>query len=132
MIPLYELSRNLAREVGCKSIWPNVMSRLASPLRYPGGKSCLLDITLQIIDYNDLGQKHYVEPYSGGCGLALSLLYEGYITYAHLNDADRAVWAFWHSALHHSDTLVSMVQNAELTVSEWERQRAVQTRGGLM
>lgn len=104
------------------------MSRSASPLRYPGGKACLLDITLEIISVNDLEQKHYVEPYSGGCGLALSLLFEGHVTHVHLNDADRSIWAFWHSVLHSNDALVKLIENTEISVEEWERQRAIQSR----
>lgn len=102
------------------------MSRLASPLRYPGGKSCLLDIALQIISHNSLEQRQYVEPYSGGCGLALSLLFGGHVTRVHLNDADRSVWAFWHSVINEVDAFVCKIQDAELSVSEWEYQRSIQ------
>jgi DNA adenine methylase len=104
------------------------MSRLASPMRYPGGKSCLLDITLQIIAYNEIEQKHYVEPYSGGCGLALSLLFGGHVTHVHLNDLDRSIWAFWHSVLNNCEALVEMVHSADLSIEEWDRQRAIQSR----
>lgn len=102
--------------------------RLASPLRYPGGKSCLNDIAVSIIARNDLEHRHYVEPYSGGCGLALNLLYSGQVGAVHLNDADRSVWAFWQSAVHHTESFVAMIEEAELSVTEWERQRAIQNR----
>jgi DNA adenine methylase len=103
-------------------------ARLASPLRYPGGKACLYDIVKTIIAHNSLEQRQYVEPYSGGCGLALSLLYNGHVTAVHLNDADRSVWAFWHAVLNLTDDLVREIERAELSVNEWERQRSVQNR----
>lgn len=102
--------------------------RLASPLRYPGGKACLYDIAARIIEHNSLEQRHYVEPYSGGCGLALSLLYDGQVSAIHLNDADRSIWAFWHSVLRDTERFVELVDAATLSVAEWERQRSVQMR----
>ncbi len=104
------------------------MSRSASPLRYPGGKACLFDLATQFLRINDLQQRHYVEPYSGGCGLALSLLFSGHVSQVHLNDLDRAVWAFWKSVLEETEQLVELIQNTEVTASEWSKQRAVQSR----
>jgi DNA adenine methylase len=104
------------------------VNRGASPLRYPGGKACLYDIATSILRENDLIQRNYVEPYSGGCGLALNLLFEGHVAHVHLNDLDRAVWAFWKAAVEHTDALVGRIEAAEITVGEWERQRAVQAR----
>lgn len=102
------------------------MSRLASPLRYPGGKACLFDLAVQIISANGLNQHHYAEPYSGGCGLALSLLYDGRVSEIHLNDLDRSVWAFWYSVINLTDEFVERVRDVRITVSEWERQRQFQ------
>lgn len=102
------------------------MSRSASPLRYPGGKACLFEIAVSILQENGLRERNYVEPYSGGCGLALSLLYRGYIAHAHLNDLDRSVWAFWKSILDDTESFVSRVEAAEVSVAEWSRQREIQ------
>lgn len=104
------------------------MSRLASPLRYPGGKACLFDLARVFLSRNFLTQRSYAEPYSGGCGLALNLLFNGHVTQVHLNDLDRSVWAFWQSVLNSTDDLISLIDNTEITVAEWERQRAVQGR----
>lgn len=104
------------------------MSRTASPLRYPGGKACLYNLTTQFLDTNNLNQRSYVEPYSGGCGLALSLLFGGHVTQIHLNDLDRAVWAFWQSVLDHNDDLTSLIASTDVTIEEWKRQRGIQLR----
>ena len=102
------------------------MTRTASPLRYPGGKACLYDLATKFLAENELSQRSYAEPYSGGCGLALSLLYSGHVTQVHLNDLDRSVWAFWTSAIHHTDDLVKRIEDTPVTMDVWERQRSIQ------
>lgn len=104
------------------------MTRSASPLRYPGGKACLFNLATDFLRVNSLHQRNYVEPYSGGCGLALSLLFSGHVTHVHLNDLDRAIWAFWKSVLDHTDDLVDLIKMTDVTMEEWQRQRAVQFR----
>lgn len=102
------------------------MSRSASPLRYPGGKACLYELAVEFLKTNSLTERNYVEPYSGGCGLALSLMFSGHVTKVHLNDLDRSIWAFWKCVLDHRDELVERIEHTELNISEWERQRTVQ------
>lgn len=104
----------------------DVLSRSASPLRYPGGKACLYDLAILFMRVNGLSQRNYVEPYSGGCGLALSLLFSGHVTQVHLNDLDRSVWAFWKATLDRTDDLVDRIESTAITVAEWELQRSVQ------
>jgi DNA adenine methylase len=77
---------------------------------------------------NELQQRAYVEPYSGGCGLALSLLFEGHVTQVYLNDVDRSVWAFWKAAIDHTDELVALIETTPVTIEEWSNQRLVQFR----
>lgn len=100
-------------------------ARSLSPLRYPGGKSCLHGLVAQILRLNRLERAHYAEPYAGGAGLALSLLFGGHISEVHLNDVDRSVWAFWHSVLNDTDALVQRIETAPVDMAEWHRQREV-------
>jgi len=102
------------------------MATTTSPLRYPGGKGSLLDLVSRILKYNDLERGHYVEPYAGGCGLALSLLYGGYVSDIHINDIDRSIWSFWDSVLNRTDKLVKLIENTPITIDEWKRQRDIQ------
>lgn len=102
-----------------------VMARSNSPLRYPGGKSCLYDLTSRILRLNRLSRGHYAEPYAGGAGLALTLLFEGHVSDIHLNDYDRCIWAFWHSALNDTDRLVSMIESQPVDMENWYRQRDI-------
>ncbi|WP_308991611.1 DNA adenine methylase [Mariniflexile litorale] len=96
-----------------------------SPLRYPGGKNKLSAFIAKIcIDNNING--HYVEPYSGGASVALFLLIEGFVQKITINDRDRAIYAFWHSVLNNTSKLCKMIENAELSIYEWKKQKDVQ------
>lgn len=99
----------------------------ASPLRYPGGKTCLYGIVSKILLDNGLDRGHYVEPYAGGCGLALELLYGGHVSDIHINDLDTAVWSFWHCVLNHTDSLVSLIESTPITIDEWHKQKEIQS-----
>ncbi len=79
------------------------MPRGTSPLRYPGGKTCLYPLVSRILQNNRLERRHYAEPFAGGCGLALALLYEGHVSDIHINDVDASIWALWHSVLNDTD-----------------------------
>jgi DNA adenine methylase len=99
--------------------------RADSPLRYPGGKACLLDLTGQILRLNDLHKGHYAEPYAGGCGLALALLFGGHVAEIHLNDIDPSIWAFWHCVLNRTDELVAKIRETPINMEEWHNQRGI-------
>lgn len=96
-----------------------------SPLRYPGGKNKLSAFIAKIcIDNNVNG--HYVEPYSGGASVALFLLMEGFVKKITINDRDRSIYAFWYSVLNKTGQLCEKIENAELTIEEWKKQRVIQ------
>src|SRR3546814_6628993 len=89
-----------------------------SPLRYPGGKAPLLGLVSRIIRLNKLQYGHYAEPYAGGCGLALGLLYGGYVSDIHINDIDRGIWAFWHTVLNRTDEFIDLMNRTPITLDE--------------
>lgn len=101
------------------------MARLLSPLRYPGGKTGLLDVVSSILRLNELDRRPYAEPFAGGAGLALGLLYGGYVSEIHLNDIDPSIWAFWHSVLNDTDRFVERILTADLSIAGWRHHRAV-------
>ena len=51
-----------------------------SPLRYPGGKSSLNELMKDVLRHNSLRLCTYAEPFAGGCGLALRLMFEGMVS----------------------------------------------------
>jgi len=102
--------------------------RNASPLRYPGGKSVLAPVIASIIESNDLADCVYVEPYAGGAGAALTLLYAEHVSQLLLNDKDRSVYAFWKTILTDTAALCSMIEQVPLTMVEWNRQKVTYTK----
>jgi DNA adenine methylase len=102
-----------------------------SPLRYPGGKTCMLELVSSIIKENRLIRPDYAEPYAGGCGLALALLYGGYVDHIHLNDIDHGIWSFWYSVLEHNSDFIELVKNIPVTVKEWHRQKRIASEENL-
>ncbi|TVR08539.1 MAG: DNA adenine methylase [Salinarimonadaceae bacterium] len=101
------------------------MPRATSPLRYPGGKTCLYPLVSSILRLNNLELRPYAEPFAGGCGLALALLYGGHVSDIHINDVDLSIWSFWHCVLNRTDELVYLIEKTPITVDEWRKQREI-------
>ncbi|MEZ2692474.1 DNA adenine methylase [Psychrobacter faecalis] len=99
-----------------------------SPLRYPGGKTAITPMVTEILIENNLHSLHYVEPYAGGGGLALSLLFDNRVSQIHLNDLDISIWSVWHSLLHHTDDFIKLIETTDITIEEWHIQREIQNR----
>lgn len=102
------------------------MLQFLTPLRYPGGKGRLTQCVADIMRSNKLVGGHYVEPYAGGAGVAVSLLALEYASHVHINDLNRSVHAFWHSVLREADDLCSMISRTRVSMAQWRRQREVQ------
>jgi DNA adenine methylase len=101
------------------------VARTASPLRYPGGKSALNNTVAAIMRENRIDLGHYAEPFAGGGGLALSLLFDGTVREIHLNDIDPTIGAFWRSAIHNTEDLIQLIKATPVTIEEWHRQKDI-------
>ena len=104
------------------------MKKSISPLRYPGGKAKMYGQTTELLTKNNLIGETYIEPFAGGCGLALLLLRNGKVSNLVLNDIDRSIFAFWDSVLNRTDELCELIENTEVTLEEREKQKFVQTQ----
>ena len=102
-------------------------NRLYTPLRYPGGKARFAPLIAEVIAANNLTGGHYLEPYAGGAGVALSLLVDGVVEHVHINDADPAIADFWRAATEQSDQLVAMVAAEPISMEAWHHWRGVLT-----
>ncbi len=96
-----------------------------SPLRYPGGKNKLSGFLSKICIDNEING-HYVEPYAGGASVALFLLMENFVKKITINDKDRSIYSLWYSILNETDKFCNLIENAELTITEWVKQRDIQ------
>lgn len=106
------------------------MSTTSTPLRYPGGKSRLAPFFSFLLRENRISDCIYAEPFAGGAGAAINLLRREYIRFLYLNDIDPGIHAFWHSVLHHADSLSQLVAEVPLTLAEWHRQRQIVSNPG--
>ena len=102
------------------------MPRTHTPLRYPGGKTKLFPYVSAIFKKNNIVNGHYVEPYAGGAGLAISLLVNGNVRYLHLNDLDYSIYSFWHSVLYDTDKICKYIEKVDIGINEWEKQKEIQ------
>lgn len=100
-------------------------NRLYSPLRYPGGKAPFAPFISRVMEVNGGKGGHYLEPYAGGAGVALELLFHGHATHVHINDADPAIYAFWISATKHSHALLDLLESTPVTIEEWFKWRSI-------
>jgi DNA adenine methylase len=101
-----------------------------TPMRYPGGKGRLAQYVIDIFELNGLTGGHYVETYAGGAGVAFPLLFLEYASHIHLNDLNRAVYAFWKAVCDETDDLCKLVRDKPLTIAQWKKQRAIQKDTG--
>ena len=102
------------------------MSIHYSPLRYPGGKNCIFSFVSKIFYENQLIGTNYAEPYAGGSGLALRLLFEGYVDHIYINDLDRSIYAFWTSILDRPHDFCKWVENVEVSIENWNKYKEIQ------
>lgn len=99
--------------------------RYFTPLRYPGGKAKIAPFFRALIESNSLADGEYVEPYCGGAGIALDLLFHEYVSRVHLNDVDRMVNLFWNVVLADTESLCRRIRDTKLSVTTWKRQREI-------
>jgi DNA adenine methylase len=95
-----------------------------SPLRYPGGKTQLAPLVVELLKANNLQGGVYAEPFAGGAGLAWRLLLAGNVSEVWLNDIDPAIHSLWNAVLNHSEDLCELVETTSVTMTEWRRLRS--------
>jgi DNA adenine methylase len=103
-----------------------MMSHFCSPLRYPGGKNCIFPFVSQLFYENGLIGSAYAEPYAGGAGLALRLLFGEFVERIYINDLDRSVFAFWTSILSRPDDFCRWIEDVEVTTDTWHKFKETQ------
>lgn len=96
-----------------------------SPLRYPGGKTQLTPLVLELLRKNSIQRGVYAEPFAGGAGIAWRLLLRGHVSEVWINDIDPAIHAFWHCVINDPAQLCDRIQITKLNIEEWENQRSI-------
>ncbi|MCI5194967.1 MAG: DNA adenine methylase [Candidatus Electrothrix sp. AW5] len=101
------------------------MAHTNSPLRYPGGKSALSSYLAEVIKLNGIEGGVYIEPYVGGGGAALNLLFKGIVSDIIINDFDPVIYAFWHSVLNDTYKFTQRIKEIPLNINEWHKQKEI-------
>ena len=96
---------------------------IASPLRYPGGKAALSDLLSEIRRLNRLGAYSFAEPFAGGAGAALTMLFSEKAPDVFINDADPAMFDFWWTVVNRPGPFLDCLREKRVSMAEWRRQR---------
>ncbi|MDE3741772.1 DNA adenine methylase [Maribacter polysaccharolyticus] len=103
-------------------------SQFESPLRYPGGKACIFPFISNLFYENGLLGVDYAEPYAGGSGLALKLLFNEYVNHIHINDFDYSIYSFWKSILESNQRFCDWVEDVQVDIDNWNYYKSVQKK----
>lgn len=99
------------------------LSKRMSPLRYPGGKTRLIDFMYHELDKSRI--KTLYSPFAGGASLELAMLDAGVVEQVVLNDLDAHLMNFYQVAFHQSEALVKSIQTNPLTIALYEQAHEV-------
>ncbi|WCT12598.1 DNA adenine methylase [Mucilaginibacter jinjuensis] len=102
------------------------VNKFSSPLRYPGGKSCIFPFVSNLFYENHLIGCSYAEPYAGGSGLALRLLFEEYVNRIYINDFDKAIYAFWVTIINRPEEFCKWIETVDVSIENWNKYKAIQ------
>ena len=92
-----------------------------SPLRYPGGKNSTYKYVKELVNSNN--KRTYIEPYAGGAAVAIALLLNNDVDTIIINDYDRSIYSFWYSVVHLPDELIQKINDCDVTIEEWQKQK---------
>ncbi|MCC2963430.1 DNA adenine methylase [Massilia sp. IC2-278] len=100
-------------------------NKLYTPLRYPGGKAKFAPFITKILQLNNLVGGHYFEPYAGGAGIALELLYDNTVSHVHINDFDPAIFDFWETVTKYPNELLRLIHDTPVDMDQWHHWRSI-------
>jgi len=91
------------------------------------GKTAFFLFLCQTFFYeNNLIGSNYAEPYAGGAGLALRLLFEGYVNHIYINDLDKSIYAFWVSIISKPEEFCKWISDIEVSIENWQICKEIQ------
>lgn len=105
------------------------MTRYLSPLRYPGGKGRLAPYITNILQAQHRRPQEYAEPFAGGAGAALRLLFDEQVTIVHINDLSPGIAAFWRAVFTQTDRLEARIREVDVCLDSWHDARAIYDAG---
>lgn len=79
---------------------------------------------------NRLGDRAIAEPFAGGAGASLTLLYFEEAHRIYINDADQAIHDFWWTLVNRPGPFMHLLASTRVNCAEWRRQRDEYRRHG--
>lgn len=74
---------------------------------------------------NQLGDLSIAEPFAGGAGASLKLLYLEDTQDIYINDGDPSMHDFWWAVVNRSKQFLHLLSKTRVSMAEWRRQREV-------
>lgn len=91
-----------------------------NPLRYPGAKSKLVPYIKKLIEAENLEGCTFYEAYAGSAAVAFGLLESKTVGKVILNELDPLIYSFWYSVMNHTNEIIQMIQETEITLETWK------------
>ncbi|QUH21844.1 DNA adenine methylase [Alkaliphilus sp. B6464] len=104
---------------------PIPLNKRLSPLRYPGGKSKLIEYLYSKLQKTNIDT--FGEAFCGGSSVGLSLLEAGVIKNLILNDLDYGVFSLFSIIKENPDMLIDKIKNYEPTHKDFFKSREIIT-----
>ncbi|UJF14688.1 DNA adenine methylase [Jeotgalibaca sp. MA1X17-3] len=98
-----------------------------SPLRYPGGKTQLSEFLKNLLQINEMQNIVYCEPFSGGFGAGMELLFSNEVDSIIINDLDLGIYSIWNAILNDNKQFIKMIRDIPITIEEWHIQKEIYT-----
>lgn len=95
-----------------------------TPLRYPGGKTLMASLFIDMFEVNHLEHITYAEPYAGGAGTAISLLLDNKVERIIINDANVGIYSFWNAIINEKEKFIDLIQTIPVNLKEWNNQHS--------
>ncbi len=90
-----------------------------NPLRYPGAKSKLVPYIQNLIEAETLNNCTFYEAYAGSAAVSFGLLENNIISFAKINELDPLIYNFWVSVMEHTQELIQMIRDTEISLENW-------------
>lgn len=95
------------------------MSKLSSPLRYPGSKAILANYIADFIVEQEITGTTIIEPYAGSAITSFFMLYNNYAQNSVIIERDPLLYSFWYCVFNHTEELIKKIKNVEVTIDKW-------------
>lgn len=105
-----------------KKYFSTNLNKHLSPLRYPGGKSKLINYLFTILQTNKCDT--FVEVFAGGCSFGLSLLDAGIINHLVINDKNTNLITFWKEVIYNPEPLIKRLETIRPTHKDYIQSKA--------